>query len=428
MKPDDKLYAAYLQILKEELICAMGCTEPIAVAYAAALARRTLGAVPEAVTVSVSGNILKNVKSVIVPHTGGLRGIPAATAAGIVAGNPDRQLEVLADANTSLLPAIRQYMEEVPIAVRHDEGPYIFSICVSVMAGENTAEVRIVGHHTNVVRIKKNDTVLMEKEPEAPTTDTLTDRSQLSVEGIVAFADCLREEDVADLFERQISCNMAIAAEGLRGNWGANIGKVLLSVYGDDVKIRARAMAAAGSDARMNGCEMPVVINSGSGNQGIAASVPVVVYAQELGVDRPMLYRALAVSNLCAIHMKTGIGTLSAYCGAASAGVAAGAGISYLTGGDLREISHTLVNGVAIVSGLICDGAKASCAAKIATAVDAGILSLYMFRQGNQFRGGEGIVKKGVENTIHNVGKLAHDGMCGTDREIISLMLDDART
>ena len=405
MERHDACYRQYVQILREELRPATGCTEPIAIAYAAAKARSVLGALPDRVLVEVSGNIIKNVKSVVVPHTGGLRGIPAAATAGIVAGDAEAFLKV------------------VPVEVRHADTPYIFDIQVTVFHGPDSAQVRLVGHHTNVVSVRRDGQVLLEREI-SEGSGSLTDRSCLTVEGIVAFADCLSTEDVEEVLEQQIRCNMAIAEEGLRHDYGANIGKTLLRGHEEDLSYRMRAYAAAASDARMNGCEMPVVINSGSGNQGITSSVPVIVCARATGRSHEELLRALAVANLVTIHLKTGIGRLSAYCGAVSAGCGAAAGLAYLQGGDYDTVAHTVVNTVAMDSGIICDGAKASCAAKIAAAVDAGLLGLAMYRSGNQFFGGDGIVKKGVENTIANVGRLARLGMAQTDKQIIQLMME----
>lgn len=420
---EQTLYDAYLSILREELVPAMGCTEPIAVAYAAALARQTLSAVPETVEIRVSANIIKNVKSVVVPHTGGLRGIGAAAAAGIVAGDAQRELEVLSQVSEEQLPRIAAYLETTPISIGASDSGFIFDIQTTVRAGERTAFVQIAGSHTNVIRVEKDGAVLLRRDFAEGSQGERTDRALLTVERIVEFADCVEIEDVRPTLDRQIAFNTAIAEEGLRGDWGANIGRVLLNAYGDDVANRAKAMAAAGSDGRMSGCELPVVINSGSGNQGLTASLPVIVYAEELKVSRERLYRALVVSNLVTIHLKTGIGRLSAYCGATSAGCGAGAGITYLYGGKAYEISHTIVNAVAINSGMVCDGAKASCAAKIASAVEAGLLGMQMQRQGAQFYGGDGIVRKGVENTIYNVGRLARYGMAATDKEIIDMMI-----
>ena len=417
------LYSAYVKILEEELVPAMGCTEPIAVAYAAALARKALGEMPQSVEVHVSANIIKNVKSVVVPHTGGLRGIGAAVAAGIVAGDADRELEVLSAVTEEQVEAMAAYLKDTPISIAASDNGYIFDIQIRANAGEHTTFVQIAGSHTNVIRVEKDDVVLRSLEYTEGGQAEKTDRSLLNVESIIEFADCVNIEDVKAILDRQIDFNTTIAEEGLSGKWGANIGRVLLNAYGNDVANRAKATAAAGSDARMSGCEKPVVINSGSGNQGMTASLPVIVYAKELNTTREQLYRALVVSNLVTIHLKTGIGRLSAYCGATSAGCGAGAGITYLYGGKANEISHTIVNAVAINSGMVCDGAKASCAAKIASAVEAGLLGMQMQMQGEQFYGGDGIVVKGVENTIRNVGRLARYGMAETDKEIINMMI-----
>ena len=425
---DAILYQDYVNILKEELVPATGCTEPIAIAYAAAVARQTLGALAERMEVEASGNIIKNVKSVFVPNTGGLRGIPAAAAAGMAAGNPALELEVLSQIEEAEQSAIRQYLEETPIAVKLAASPFIFDITIRAWAGEESALVRIVNYHTNIVRIEKNGRVLKEVEAQAAAEEGLTDKSVLSVEGILEFARECRLSDVEETLGRQVRYNTAIAEEGLRGDYGANIGSVLLAAYGDDVKIRAKAMAAAGSDARMNGCGLPVVIVSGSGNQGLTASLPVVEFARELGVDRETMLRAVLVSDLVTIHLKAEIGRLSAYCGAVSAGCGSGAGIAWLYGRHkdpqalLKDVSHTIVNALAVDSGIVCDGAKASCAAKIASAVDAGILGFTMYQHGQQFRGGDGIITKGVEETIRNIGLLATQGMRETDREILDIM------
>lgn len=423
---DQETYDAYVAILEEELVCAMGCTEPIAVAYCAALARRALGAMPERVCVAASANIIKNVKSVVVPNTGGARGIEAAAAAGVVAGDADAKLEVLAGVTGEQVAEMRDYLATHEVSVSPSEQPWIFDIQVRAEAGGHVALCEIAGSHTNVIRVERDDEVLLDApfEEGADEGDAGTDRSCLSIENIVEFADAVDLGDVKQVLGRQIACNVEISHEGLRGDWGANVGSVLLEAYGDGVANRAKAWAAAGSDARMGGCELPVVINSGSGNQGITASVPVIVYARELGVSHDELLRALVVSNLVTIHLKTGIGRLSAYCGATSAGAGAAAGITYLYGGRADEISHTVVNAIAIDSGMVCDGAKASCAAKIASAVEAGLLGMQMQRQGKQFYGGDGIVVKGVENTIRNVGVLAAQGMRETDRTIIELMCE----
>ena len=423
---DSKTYKAYVDILEEELIPAMGCTEPIALAYAAAIARKTLGVLPDRAEVCVSGNIIKNVKSVIVPNTDGMKGLQAAAAAGIVAGDPDKELQVIADVTPEKINDIREFLEKAQLTVRESDSGRVFDIVITVEGGGHSASCRIVDYHTNVVRIEKDGKALMEKDLSAPGADEKkTDRSVLNVESIVEFADCVNIDDIRQVIGRQIEYNMAIAIEGMNGEYGSRIGRTLMDAYGNSVWVRAKAYAAAGSDARMNGCEKPVIINSGSGNQGITASVPVIVYAKELGVSEDVLFRALVVSNLITIHLKTGIGSLSAYCGSTSAGCGAGAGITYLYGGRYNEIAHTVVNAVDINSGMICDGAKASCAAKIASAVEAGLLGMQMYMHGSEFYGGDGIVTKGVENTIRNVGRLAREGMRQTDREIISIMIGE---
>ena len=410
----------YVQILKDELVPAMGCTEPIAIAYASAKAKATLGTMPTKCDIAVSGNIIKNAKSVVVPHTGGLKGIETAVIAGLASGRADARLEVLSSVTDADISLMHSLVKELPVSVRLSESEYPFDIIVTVSDGSDNASVRITNRHTNIVSITKNgQTVFTGEINEAIEVR----KKDLSIEEIVEFADTVDIELVKPTLKRQIDCNMAIAEAGLNGNYGANIGKVYLSSYLPDISVKAKAYAAAGSDARMNGCELPVIINSGSGNQGMTASIPVVIYWRELGLSEDMLYRALCISNLSTVHIKQGIGTLSAYCGAVAAGAGAGAGIAYLYGGGFKDVAHTLVNALAIDSGLICDGAKASCAAKIATAVENGILGFNLYRSGNQFLGGDGIVKKGVENTIESVSRLAKDGMKDTDKAILDIMI-----
>ena len=420
---DEIICKSYIDILKEELLPAMGCTEPISVAYAAALARKTLGSMPERVEISVSGNILKNVKSVIVPNTGGLKGIAAAAAAGIVAGREENKLQVLEGITASEQADIAEYLKSRSFKVNHSDSGCVFDIGITVYSGEDSAFVRIEGHHTNVVTVERNGEKLVWLDGERIVENKLTDRSILNVKDIIEFVDTVDISEVEPLVSRQIAYNGAIAEEGLKNDYGARVGKVLLSSFGDSVSNRAKATAAAGSDARMNGCSLPVVIVSGSGNQGMTASLPVVVYAKHLGVSREKLLRAVTLSDLITIHLKTGIGRLSAYCGAVSAGAGAGAGISYLYGGGYEEISQTITNALAITSGLICDGAKSSCAAKIASAVDAGLTGMEMSRKGCCFRGGDGILESGIESTIDNVCDIARVGMRETDEEIIRLMI-----
>ncbi|AOR23349.1 serine dehydratase subunit alpha family protein [Clostridium taeniosporum] len=423
MKKNDNIYNTYVQILKEELVPAMGCTEPIAIAYGGAKAREILGVIPEKCEIEVSGNIIKNVKSVIVPNTNGLKGIEAALAAGVTVGNEAAVLEVLANVQDEDKPKIKDYMDNHEIKIIPSNKNITFYIEVRLYSKSSYVKLIIENYHTNIVLIEMDGKIIFESGSEKENTAGITDRSLLNVKEIVEFADIVCIDDIKDTISRQIEYNMAISKEGLTGNWGAQIGKVLLKTYGNDIKIRAKAAAAAGSDARMSGCELPVIIVSGSGNQGMTASIPVVEYAKELNASDEKLYRSLIVSSLITIHQKTGIGRLSAFCGAVSAGCGAGAGIAYLNGGDDKIVSHTVVNALAIVSGIICDGAKSSCAAKIATAVDAGILGYNMYLNGQQFYSGDGIVTKGVDNTIDNVGRMAREGMRETDKEILKIMV-----
>ena len=421
MKREDNIYQIYVQILKEELVTAMGCTEPIAISYAAARARAVLGGLPEKIIVKASGSIIKNVKSVVVPNTGGLRGIEAAAAAGVVCGNENRKMEVLSEIESEDIERIKGYLGQADIKVEYQETGRTFDLSVCVYKEHSQACVRITDYHTNIVQIEKNwefirDDLKDEKIEKA-------NRDVLSMENIWEFVRCADIEDVKETLDKQIECNMKIAREGIRGNYGANIGSILLKMEGDSVQVRAKAMAAAGSDARMNGCGLPVVINSGSGNQGITCSVPVLVYGESLNCDIKKIYRALLLSNLTAIYIKAGIGTLSAYCGAVSAGAAAGAGIAYLHGGGYEEIKHTIVNALAIVSGIVCDGAKASCAAKIASSVEAGIVGYYMYLNEQEFCAGEGIVAEGIDRTIENIGILGKEGMKETNKKIIEMMI-----
>lgn len=422
-------YLNYLKILEEELLPAMGCTEPIAVAYASALARDALNDSPVKAKISVSGNILKNVKSVVVPNTGGLRGIAAAVAAGIVAGKTEKKLEVLSEVSEEDIEKIKEMLDSCEFVVEKSHSGEIFDIAVRLYSDKNESYARIVGYHTNVVRVERNGEVVYDLEN---SCEELTvhgeelnsaDRSTLSVKNIVEFIETVDVNELEKTVGRQIEYNVAIGKEGLKNDYGATVGKVLISSFGNDVHTRAKAFAAAGSDARMNGCNLPVVIVSGSGNQGMVASLPVVVYAEHLGADREKTVRAVALSDLITIHLKSGIGRLSAYCGAVSAGCGAGAGICYLYGGDVEQISQTVSNALAIDSGMICDGAKSSCAAKIASAVEAGLVGMEMSRKGRKFMGGDGILEGTVEDTIENVGDIARNGMRETDEEIIRLMI-----
>ena len=426
MTRNDPKYSAYIRILEEELVPAMGCTEPIALAYCAAKARETLGEMPDKVGIGASGSIIKNVKSVIVPNTDHMKGIPAAAVAGIVAGDASKELEVIASVTAEQIADMRSFLDSTPITVEHVDNGLTFEIAVTVFKGESYAKVRIVNYHTNIVLIEKNGEVLYEVAVEGEGESGLTDRSCLNLADILDFAETVDVADIKSVLGRQIRYNTAIAEEGLRGDYGSNIGSVLLQTYGDSsVMVRAKAMAAAGSDARMNGCEMPVIINSGSGNQGMTTSLPVIEYAKELNCGEEKLYRALAVANLVTIHQKTSIGRLSAFCGAVSAGAGAGAGIAYLMGTDLDGISHTVANAIATTGGIVCDGAKASCASKIATAVEAGILGYNMHVRNQNFQPDDGLVGETPEETIANIGRLGKQGMKGTNEEIIKIMVGE---
>ena len=422
-------YKIYTEILREELLPAMGCTEPIAISYASSILVSALGMRPESIMIRLSGNIIKNVKSVIVPATGGMHGIEAAVAAGIVSGSPEKRLEVLTALSDADIPDIKAYLEKAKIEVSELETDKQFEIKLYGVSGNDSAYVHLSDKHTSIACVEANGRDVTAEYATVEVTEETDriNRDALTVEGIVEYAKCVDIADVAPMIRRQIEMNMAIAEEGVKNDYGASIGKIIYNGGNCSLRDKARALAAAGSDARMSGCEMPVCILSGSGNQGITASVPVITYAREMGADEETTIRALLVSSLITIHQKTGIGCLSAYCGAISAGCGCATGICFLNGGGYYEIAHTLVNSVAILSGTICDGAKPSCAAKIAMAVEAGIMGYEMMKAGKQFYGGDGIVTKGVENTIKNVGRLARHGMSETDKEIIRIMLSKGK-
>ena len=415
----------YTAILSEELVPALGCTEPIALAYASAECRRTLGCFPDAVDAECSGNIIKNVKSVVIPNSGGLKGIEAAVAAGMIGGDSSRGLEVLSSVKESDLPAIRAYLAEKRIKVSLLKTSASLHFIIRMRRGSDEALVEVIHQHTNIVRKERNGEVLFSKDSSAENiNEALTDRSCLTVADIIGYGESVDIETIAPIIETQIEYNTAICEEGLRNKWGSNIGQYLMDSRSQDFLTKAKAVAAAGSDARMSGCSLPVVINSGSGNQGITASMPVIVYAEEKGVSHERLVRALAISNLVAIHQKTGIGRLSAYCGAVSAAAGAGAAVTWLEGGDLEAIDDTIVNTLATVSGMICDGAKPSCAGKIAVAVSSALLANRMAMAGRCYRSGEGIVKDDVEKTVSGIGQIASDGMSETDSVILSVMME----
>lgn len=425
MTREDVRYQQYLSILREELRPAMGCTEPIALAYAGALGRQLLGALPDSITARISGMIIKNVKSVIVPNTGGMHGIAPAICAGVVAGDAQKELQVISEVTEQQRQHLAEYLKSTKVEILQAESGLSFDIDLHFCCADDYARVRIVNHHTNVIHLEKNGQIMLDLPALEASEDHLTDKSCLNIEDIVAFADCLDVEDIRETVGQQVKMNMALAEEGLSKNWGANIGSVLLRHQGDILSKRAAAYAAAGSDARMSGCEMPAMILSGSGNQGITASVAVAVYAKALCKSEEEMLRAVVVSDLVTVHQKAGIGRLSAYCGAISAGCGAGAGIAYLQGGKAHAVAHTVVNAIAILSGTICDGAKPSCAAKIAAAVDAGILGWDMYQDHQQFYSGDGIVTKGADNTVRNVGRLAREGMKDTNQTILDIMLGE---
>ncbi len=423
----------YTEILKEQLIPAMGCTEPVSVAYGAARMRALLGDIPEQMYVQVSRNIIKNAKSVIVPHTGGLKGIEAAAAAGVIAGDETLELDVLSSTQPQQYEQITAYLKKDVIRVEPLATDILFDMIITGVSDGHRASVRISGHHTFITYLEKDGEILLDRRKEAgeevvSEEPAEAENSALTVVDILDYVREVPLEEIREVIERQIGYNTAIAEEGLRGDYGANIGKVLLKSSGPDpsIRIRAKAMAAAGSDARMGGCEMPVIIVCGSGNQGITASLPVVEYAKAYEISDEQLIRAVALSDLMAVHVKEGIGTLSAFCGAVCSGCSAGAGIAYLLGGDDKLICHTFVNALAIVSGMICDGAKPSCAAKIAASVDAGILGYEMAVEGQEFYSGEGIVTKGIEGNIKNIGRLGRIGMKQTDEEIMNIMFNQS--
>ncbi len=422
MEKNNIKYKVYIDILRKELVLAKGCTEPIALAYCAAKVRSVLGQIPDRVLVEVSGNIIKNCKSVVVPNTGGLKGIETAVAIGIIAGNEKLELEVLKDISEKQITDFKNYLKENKIEIKKSDSNNLLDIKIEAYKGEDKAVVRICHKHTNIVYIQKNDEIILDKNEEEKGETNSLRYDLLTIEDIYDFAKSVDIKDIEEIIKRQIDLNTVISKDGLENSYGANIGSTLLKLYGDDIRNVAKAKAAAGSDARMNGSEYPVVVNSGSGNQGLTVSIPVIEYAKKFDIDDDTLYRALVVSNLCAIHQKSKIGYLSAFCGAVSAGAAAGAGIAFLKGGDYKDIAHTIVNALAITSGIICDGAKSSCAAKIAFSVEAGILGYEMYKMGEQFYGGDGVVSKGVEHTIANIGHLGKVGMKETDKEILSIM------
>ena len=417
------LYENYLKILHEELIPAMGCTEPIAVAFAAAKAREVLGRMPERMMVRSSGNIIKNVKGVVVPNSGGQKGIAAAAVLGVVGGRPELELQVISQTTPEQIEEAKRLVAAGICDCQLAEGVDNLYIRAEVYAGEESAVVEVRTKHNHISLIEKNGQVQFQ-QPDIETSKA-GDKRLLNLKDILTFANEVEIGDVQELLQRQIDYNSAISEEGLKNPWGAQVGRTLLeSIEHPTLRAQARAAAAAGSDARMNGCALPVVINSGSGNQGITCTMPVVTYAKALGSTQEQLYRALTLTNLIALHQKRYIGNLSAYCGAVSAGTAAACGIAYLEGADYEVIGRTIVNAIGNAGGIVCDGAKASCAAKIATAVEAGIMGYEMARRGRVFPFGEGLVETDYEQTIRNIGYMGRVGMQQTDVTILNLMLD----
>ena len=421
------VYDNYISILRDELVPAMGCTEPIAIAYAAAKARSVLGEKVSRLHVSCSGNIIKNVKGVIVPNSGGQKGIEAAAILGPVGGNEDKGLEVIScaddDARRLTKILVRENFCDVSLA---EDVPNLF-IEVTAEGHEHKASVRIENSHTQITRITRDGKVIFENktdESESHSENPTCNKNMMKLKTILEFADSLQPDDVRELFERQIAFNTRISQEGIDNKWGARVGKTILEVWGKNVRNYACARAAAGSDARMSGCPMPVIINSGSGNQGITVTMPVITFAEEWCLSREKLYRALAVSNLVSIYIKHYIGSLSAFCGAVSASCGAGAAITYMAGGDYAAVGRTITNTLGNVGGIVCDGAKPSCAAKIASSVHAAILAHYMSMNDDEFRGGEGFIEDDVEETIKNMGYIGIIGMKETDREILNVMID----
>lgn len=424
MNRSDREYKNYVSILKEELLPAMGCTEPVAVAYAAAKARDVLGCFPERCELYVSGNIIKNVKSVVVPNTGGLKGLKAAAAAGIVAGKAELQMSVIAETDPEDIPKIQKYIDEHEIHIERKEGGSALYIEVILEGEGHSSKVVISDYHTNIVLLEKDGAVVFQKAPELRSSFA-SDHSLMSLESMWDFINTVETEDISDLLDSQINCNSAISKEGLEKPWGAQIGRILIK-NANDTKTRAMARAAAGSDARMSGCEKPVVIVGGSGNQGLTVTMPVLEYAERLGSSRDKLYRALALANLMAVYLKKDIGRLSAYCTAVTAGVSAGCAVAYLDGGTLEAVRHTIVNDLAVLSGMFCDGAKPSCAAKVANSVGAGIMGYEMYKNGQSFNGGDGFLQSSADDTIDAVAEIAREAMTETDKKILDIMVSSS--
>ena len=419
---DERIYQNYIAILKEEMVPAMGCTEPIALAYGAARAREILGKEPEKIIVKCSGNIIKNVRCVVIPNSGGLVGIPAGVILGAVGGDASRNMEVLEQVSEEARQRTRELLEQEICRVEILDSPVVLHFVIWMQAGEDQVELEIKYDHINVTMICKNGEILFEKPAEEGQTET--DRTLLNLEDIKEFADTVRLEDVKEMIDAQISCNMAIAKEGMTGKYGLGIGRVIRESYSDDMLTRMRSLTAAASEARMGGCDLPVIINSGSGNQGIACSVPLIVYAREMELPEYSLCRALVFSNLLTVYQKLYIGKLSAFCGAVSASCASGAAITYMVGGDIGRIKKTIENTLANIPGIICDGAKISCAAKIAASLDAAFLAHHLAMNDQGYAPYTGILQEETSETISCVGYIGKEGMKETDKEILKIMID----
>ena len=421
---DERIYQNYIGILKEEMIPAMGCTEPIALAYGAARAREVLGKEPEHITAKCSGNIIKNVRCVIIPNSGGLTGIEAGVVLGAVAGDPSLNMEVLSKVNESGRKRCCELLDKKICKVELLDSPVVLHFIIEMQAGDDTVSLEIKYDHINVTKIVKNQEVLLDSDYKSDETPAAADRTLLNLEDIKTFADTVELDDVKEIIENQIRSNMAIAHEGMTGKYGLGIGRIIRETYSNDMLTKMRSLTAAASEARMGGCDMPVVINSGSGNQGIACSVPLIVYAREMELPDYVLYRALVFSNLLTVYQKQYIGKLSAFCGAVSASCAAGAGITYMGGGELSVIKKTIENTLANIPGIICDGAKISCAAKIAASLDAAFLAHHLAMNGQSYAPYTGILKEEAGETISCVGQIGKEGMKETDKEILRIMLE----
>ncbi|MEE1085751.1 MAG: L-serine ammonia-lyase, iron-sulfur-dependent, subunit alpha [Schaedlerella sp.] len=421
---NSELYNNYLRILEHELVPALGCTEPIAIAYASAKAVQILGDFPDRIEMRCSGNIIKNVKGVVVPNSGGMKGIDVAAILGAVGGDADSELEVLENILPEHIDRTKELVEKKICKCSLVEDVANLYIAATVIKDEHFAEVTIAGTHTNIIKIVKDGVVFIDKPLQSESHEELFDKSKLTVKDILEFADTVKIDDVKEILDRQIELNSAIAQEGLDNNYGAQIGKTIMHIWAKNASTRACARAAAGSDARMSGCSLPVVINSGSGNQGITVSLPVIIYAEEWEVSKEKLYRSLIVSNLIAIHQKYYIGSLSAYCGAVSAACGAGAGVTYMYGGSYEQVSLTIINTLGNIGGIVCDGAKPSCAAKIAISIDAALMAFQLSIRNKSFLPGEGLIKGDIEETIKSMGYIGRVGMRETDTEILNVMID----